>query len=163
MYNITADEVARICKETLRKNTLPKVTTNFFSRLFKLQKFYTFNTYDVNTYNIHTSNDIARYYTVMWLSEQNDIPLQQAVDTAWYICKEVTMYLGPLMLLYNVSMSNDLISRLQSDYCAMNANKNVNVDKLIDATIEIIRLTSKTPINTLNKKYIHDEECEQEM
>jgi len=163
MYNITANEVARICKETLRKNTLPKVTINFFTRLFKLQKFYTFNTYDVNTYNIYTSNDIARYYTVKWLSEQNDIPLQQAVDTAWYICKEVTMYLGPLMLLYNVSMSNDLISRLQSDYCAMKNVNHVNVDKLIDATIEIIRLTSKTPINTLNKKYIHDEECQEDL
>ena len=45
-----------------------------------------------------TANDVARYYVLKWLSEQNEIPLQQAVHIAWYICREVTMRL--FMLLY---------------------------------------------------------------
>lgn len=162
MNNCDVDEVSRICKDALHSNTLPKVTTNFFSKWFN--RYYTFNTYGVHVYTINTANDIARYYTLKWLSEQHDIPLQQAVHTAWYICREITMYLGPLLLLDRRPMSYELLEkRLHEDYSGMITSEDIDIDinNLIKITKSIVRSTEKDTINANSnfKKRIYDEEC----
>lgn len=160
--NCDVSEVTRICNECLHSNTPPKVTTNFFARWF--DRYYTFNTYYVCTYTIRSVNDIARYYTLKWLSEQNEIPLQQAVRIAWYICREVTMYLGPLMLLNHRSIPDEQFEkRLKEDYSAMIMSDDVDIDinKLISVTRSIVWSTENDCVcdHSSFKKRIHDEEC----
>lgn len=169
-------EVTRICRETLSSNTLPKITTNFFTRWFdkySSNTFYTFNTLYARTYTIITANDIARYYTLKWLSEQNEIPVQQAVHTAWYICREVTMYLGPLILLNQRSIFDDqLEKRLKEDYSEMAISDDVEINMLISVTKSIVRSTvrdhamiacNRVSNSTRFKKTIHDEECRMDL
>lgn len=162
--NCDVYEVSRICNECLLNKTLPKVTSNFLSRWF--DRYYTFNTYYVSIYTIRTANDVARYHVLKWLSEQNnnDIPLQQAVHIAWYICREVTMYLGPLMLLNHRSVPDEQFEkRLQEDYSAMIMSDDVDIDinKLISVTRSIVWSIQNdcTLHHSGFKKRIHDEEC----
>lgn len=166
--NCDVYEVSRICNECLRNNTLPKIKTDFFSKWF--DRYYTFNTYYVSTYTIRTANDVARYHVLKWLSEQNnnDIPLQQAVHIAWYICREVTMYLGPLMLLNHRSVPDEQFEkRLQEDYSAMIMSVDVDIDinKLISVTRSIIwSIQDDCTIHHSGfKKRIRDEECKMKL
>lgn len=160
--NCDVYEVSRICNECLHSNTLPKI--NFLSRWF--DRYYTFNTYYVGTYTIRTANDVARYHVLKWLSEQNNnaIPLQQAVHIAWYICREITMYLGPLMLLNHRMIPDEQFEkRLQEDYSAMIMSDDVDIDinKLISVTRSIVWSIQNdcTLHHSGFKKRIHDEEC----
>lgn len=162
--NCDVYEVSRICNECLCNKTLPKIKTDFFSKWF--DRYYTFNTYYVSIYTIRTANDVARYHVLKWLSEQNnnDIPLQQAVHIAWYICREVTMYLGPLMLLNHRMIPDEQFEkRLQEDYSAMIMSDDVDIDinKLISVTRSIVWSIQNdcTLHHSSFKKRIHDEEC----
>lgn len=158
--NCDVYEVSRICNECLCNKTLPKIKTDFFARWF--DRYYMFNTGFVGTYTIRSANDVARYHVLKWLSEQNDIPLQQAVYTAWYICREVTMYLGPLMLLNHRMIPDEPFEkRLHQDYSAMNIDNDVDINKLISVTTSIVWSIEDdcTLHHSGFKKRIHDEEC----